>query len=68
VQGVDKFIEIAQGLVIDKGLREALKYGREVMISCPGGYYYIPEKDFFKYVAPYLEINGLRVDDMQVRT
>lgn len=67
VQAVDKFIEIQQGLVIDKGLSTALNYGREVMISCPGGYYYIPEKDFFKYVAPYLEINGLRVEDIQIR-
>ena len=62
LRGIDSFVEIARGLVIDKGLREALEYGRETMISCPGGYYYIPVHYFFKYVARYLEHNGIKVE------
>lgn len=68
VSGVDAFREIAEGMVVDQQLRQGLGGVRELMISCPEGYYYIPEFYFFKYVAPYLEINGLRVEDKQVRT
>lgn len=68
VSAIDAFREITDNLVVDKQLRQGLSGIREVMISCPSGYYYIPAKDFFKYVAPYFEINGLQVEDMQVHT
>jgi len=68
ISGVDAFREITNDLIVNKQLRQGLSGVREVMISCSKGYYYIPEKDFFKYVAPYFKINGIEVEDMQVRT
>ena len=59
------FLSIAEYTIVDTGLAQSLNYDVEVLLSAPGGYYYIPEHHFFKYVKPYLEINGLRVEDQQ---
>jgi len=57
------FLKIATEVEVDQNLNMALDTDVEVLVSCPGGYYYIPAHHFFKYVKPYLEINGLQVAD-----
>ena len=57
------FIEITNGIVADEKLRAGLDMSVEILLSAKGGYYYVPEHYFFKYVRPYLEINGLQVED-----
>lgn len=61
------FLRLATQMYVDEGLKSALDTEVEIMLSAPGGYYYIPHHQFFKYVKPYLEINGLRVADEQAR-
>ena len=56
-----EFVKISEGLVVNEKLREGLEIGVEVMISCKGGYYYIPSPHFFKYVAPYFELKGIEI-------
>ena len=62
------FLEVADGIVSDENLRGALGMDVEILISAQGGYYYIPEYFFFKYVRQYLEINGIKCEDKPAPT
>ena len=57
------FLKIAMEVEVDEKLNMGLDSDVEILLSCAGGYYYIPMHHFFKYVKPYLEINGLRIAD-----
>lgn len=62
------WLKIAMEVDFDVGLNQALDTDVEILLSARGGYYYIPYHHFFKYVKPYLEINGLRVADEPKRS
>lgn len=62
------WLKIAMEVDYDVGLNQALDTDVEILLSAKGGYYYIPFHHFFKYVKPYLEINGLRVADQPPRS
>jgi hypothetical protein len=44
----------------DGSIWQALKSGNEIMLSAKGGYYYVPEMFFWKYMSHYLEAAGIK--------
>lgn len=64
----DEYERMIGGIQADTNLRAAIHSGHEIQVSAKGGYYYIPEPYFFKYVAPDLERLGVQVENRKNKT